>query len=205
MGAFPCSRGPLPAAHGPPRGWDLPGRGASWRAWDLLNGPGIFWLGSFLAGAYHGRMARQDRPPGERAKYGSEHQRVKRALIAAMTDATPCARDCGVPLAQPGPRAAGREDPPELDHLADGRRALSHKWCNRRAGGQAGLQAAAAAAQREDAPEVAGTWRCHHDAGPRRLAGADEHACPDCGGALTGRCDDCAQAGQDCRPSTHAA
>jgi hypothetical protein len=125
------------------------------------------------------------RQPQDRAKYGSEHQRIKRALLANMSPETPCARQCGIPLAQPGPHAKGRADPPELDHLDGGGRGLSHKFCNRVAGAKAGLLAAAASAQREEAPRFAGN--CIHDrAWPWPMAGPGEPAC-ECGALLGGR------------------
>lgn len=63
--------------------------------------------------------------------YGADHQRRRRAALAALVPGTPCGR-CGQPM-HPGQHL-------DLDHTddRDGYRGLAHSRCNRSAGGKKG-------------------------------------------------------------------
>jgi hypothetical protein len=63
------------------------------------------------------------------AKYGSQHQRVRRAMMRNMTAESRCWR-CGHLLSE---SQSGKYDPIELDHAPAGY-ALVHRSCNRAAG-----------------------------------------------------------------------
>jgi hypothetical protein len=70
-----------------------------------------------------------------RPKYGKAHKDRREREVRRMRPEQLCCR-CGFPLGEPGPRARGPDDPPELDHFDDGfgYQGLSHKSCNRHAG-----------------------------------------------------------------------